>query len=269
MKNSAERIWPYKTLGVPTSPALVLLHGFLGNNDDWAETARLLSDSYFCIMPDLPGHGINTSRMPNAPISLIDFASELKSLINKLNLYNVNLLGYSMGGRLALTFAIQFPKLVNTLILESANPGIQESNLRRQRASEDAQRANQINKIGLDKFIDTWYEIPLFESLSQHGEKFNELKAKRKHNDATWAIKTIAELSPGVQPELWSSLNKVSMPTLFLAGQLDQKYTKLSARALGYNDLFKLVIIPNAGHNIHFEHPHEFFLQVIKFLNHN
>jgi 2-succinyl-6-hydroxy-2,4-cyclohexadiene-1-carboxylate synthase len=269
MQNNPEENWPYKTLGAPPSPALVFLHGFLGSSDDWDETARLLSDSYYCVMPDLPGHGLNNSRDPSTPISLRVFASELQSLLNKLRLNNINLIGYSMGGRLALTFAIQFPKLVKNLILESTNPGIKDSNLRKERAALDAKRAGEIEYFGLDKFIQNWYENPLFESLSQHGEKFNALKRKKKHNHAAWMSKIIAELSPGVQPELWSSLHQISMPTLLLAGQRDQKYTKLSKRALAQNNLFKIEIMRNAGHNIHFEQPNEFILQVKKFLNHN
>lgn len=248
-------IWPYQTIGDSYRPAIIFLHGFMGAGADWLSVAKNLADYFYCILPDLPGHGWNTGFPLTHPLDFATVADGLRQLIDRLGLAQVHLVGYSLGGRIALYTAICFPQLLTTLVIESANPGLETEPARLSRAALDDQRAEQIIADGMDTFVEQWYQLDLFRSLQTQPELLETIKVRRKKNDPRWTAKIIQELSPGRQPPLWDRLDSLPMPTLLLAGALDQTYTAMVTRMAQKMTGATIEIVPDAGHNIHLEQP--------------
>jgi len=258
--------WPYITAGNHDNETLLFLHGFMGSGRDWLPIAHHLEKDYYCVMPDLPGHGKNLNLAMDEPLGYNSLAAGLLSLAEKINIDKVSLIGYSMGGRLALFFAIQYAEKVQHLILESAHPGIIDEQARRKRAQIDEQRANQIRHFGIKAFVDSWYKMDFFRSMQQRSDEFAAMKIAREKNSPLWMAKVIHELSPGLQPALWDQLPKVMMDVLLIAGAQDSKYANTLKKAAQKLPQATINVIPNAGHNTHFEATKTFSKQIADFL---
>jgi 2-succinyl-6-hydroxy-2,4-cyclohexadiene-1-carboxylate synthase len=238
----------------------------MGCGADWLSLAERLADQFYCLMPDLPGHGRHLALPMEQPLSFQSLASGLENFLDRLKLEKVSLIGYSMGGRLALYAATTFPKRIQALVLEGVNPGLADEPARRERASADDRQAEYLLAHGIDAFVEQWYELELFSSLKNQPTLLDTLKAQRRHNEAGWLAKVISELSPGRQPPLWPALERLTMPVLLIAGALDTKYTRLTTQIKAQLPEAVVAIIPEAGHNTHLEQPEQFIRQVRIFL---
>lgn len=257
--------WPFQTLGDPSHPPICFLHGFLGQRQDWLPIAEALSPQFFCILPDLPGHGENPS--PSTPLSFDLLNEGLLALFDALALSHVHLVGYSMGGRAALSFAVHHPARVASLTLESASPGLTTPAERRTRAEEDARRAEAILTGGIEPFVEHWYTLPLFRSLENHPHARAQIIARRKQNNPAGVAQAVRDLSPGRQPSVWDQLPRLEMPVLLLAGALDGKYVSVSEQMAARVPHARLVIVPDAGHTVHLEQPVQFISKLENFIS--
>ncbi len=252
------RPWPCLTLGDSRLPRLVFLHGFLGRGADWESIATSFADRYYCVLPDLPGHGINTDIPLEALLNYKRLAKGLQTTLAQYGQQPVILAGYSLGGRIALYTSLRYPGLVRALILESTSPGIANPSARQERAQADNRRAERILSDGMSAFIDDWYNLPLFRSLQRRPALLEQIKQARQSNQPAWMAKVIRELSPGGQPFLGECLHEIAFPILLLAGSLDEKYAAgLRETAARIPDARSLVV-PLAGHIIHAERPARF-----------
>lgn len=252
------QIWPCRVEGKASQPGVVFLHGFMGSGADWLPVAKRLADQFYCLMPDLPGHGHNLDRPRTQRLTFDLIAEELCRLLDQLDAGRVNLVGYSMGGRLALYAALRYPKRFRKLVLEGANPGIKDSHIRRERAAVDDRRAERLLRQGIDTFVEEWYDMDLFRTLHQVPSLLSQVKAQRKTNHPEWAAKVIRELSPGRQPPLSDNLDGLSMPVMLVAGALDAKYSVLVTKMGQKIPQATVAIVPDAGHNVHLEQPARF-----------
>jgi 2-succinyl-6-hydroxy-2,4-cyclohexadiene-1-carboxylate synthase len=258
------RNWPTEVAGKPDKPAIVLLHGFLGSGRDWRQLSEQhLARDFFCVMPSLPGHA---EHPPSDPLNFDTVADGLYTRLRTFGLERINLVGYSMGGRLALYFALKYQSFVTRLALEGASPGIADSQARLARAAQDDERAIQLVQDGVEAFVDDWYQMDLFSSLRQHPELLAEVVGQRKQNNARWASIVIRELSPGRQPSLWSQLGELTIQVLLITGALDRKYATLSHEMEKYIPRARTEVIARAGHNVHLEQPGIFARHLKKFL---
>jgi 3-oxoadipate enol-lactonase len=112
--NSIQLAYERRGTGTP----LVLLHGFPLDHHLWDDVVPLLEDTFDIIVPDLRGFG--NSTMINAPHSMDDYASDIASLLNHLNIQKAAIVGHSMGGYVALAFARLYPERVSGLGLISS-----------------------------------------------------------------------------------------------------------------------------------------------------
>jgi len=206
------------TLGASFSPSIILLHGFLGSSNDWMEFAAQLSDHFVCVMPDLPGHGRSLSS-DSSDYTFMEMAQSIVAVAEMQGLEKPALLGYSMGGRVALYTALQFPDLFSGLILESACPGLVSESEREKRIAEDELRAQRIEDIGIDRFVEEWYEMPMFESIRRDDKRFDRLMARRKQADAAGMAMSLRIAGTGSQPSLWGRLDELMMPVLLVASR--------------------------------------------------
>ncbi|MBG7609495.1 MAG: 2-succinyl-6-hydroxy-2,4-cyclohexadiene-1-carboxylate synthase [Anaerolineae bacterium] len=259
--------WPYHSLGDPRKPTLLFLHGFMGSGLDWLPIAKYFKNDYFCIMPDLPGHGNNLNFEMNQVLDYSTLTEGLLVLLETNHFDQVSLIGYSMGGRLALYFAIHYAEKIKHLILESANPGIDDLQARSQRAQVDLQRSKLIEDGGIESFVDQWYQMEIFGSMQRQDKLFKAMKTARKENKSLWMAKFIRELSPGLQPTLWNQLSDLSMVTMLIAGALDEKYVRIVSKTAEKISQVTVRVIPNVGHSTHFEAPRDFCTIVANFLS--
>jgi len=259
-------IWTYHARGEPSRPPVVFLHGFMGAGADWLPLAENYANRFFCLMPDLPGHGRNIHLSLARPLDFESVANGLNLFLEQLNLNRVSLVGYSLGGRIALYAALKFPQKIRALVLESCHAGIVDEQARRERAEADDRQAEAVLAHGLETFVERWYEMDLFRTLQSQPQLLAEIKEKRKKNDLHWVAKTLKELSPGRQPPLWAKLGALPMQVLLIAGTLDTKYVELATKMSQQIPRARVEVIPGVGHNVHLEHPGQFAEVVSAFL---
>ncbi|MFI3132014.1 alpha/beta fold hydrolase, partial [Mammaliicoccus sciuri] len=130
-------------------PSIILLHGFISDHTSFHIVESTLRNKGLNVITiDLPGHGHDKSSYDE--IWSMDFiVSKIKEVIDYLELDKIYLHGYSMGGRVALSFAVQYSELLSGLILESASPGLKDSSDKQNRIEVDYNRATRIQEIGL------------------------------------------------------------------------------------------------------------------------
>ena len=246
-------------------PVILLLHGFMGSSNDFLEIISQLSKKFCCLTVDLTGHGKTRVfggeeyyNMPNIAIALI-------SLLDDLKIEKCYLFGYSMGGRLALYLAINFPTRFEEIILESASPGLKSKVERSLRYQSDLKLANKLENSNYEEFLSNWYSQPLFESLRQH-DNFEKVKQRRLENNRLELAKSLRNLGIGNQPSLWGKLSNHQIPTLLMVGEYDDKFQAINTEMAELCQVAKVKIIPESGHNIHWENPSEWIESIINFL---
>lgn len=260
-------IWPVARIGSPTLPQLVFLHGFLGHRQSWRAIAHALSPHYGSVLVDLPGHGGNILAEDRAPD--FDTASAgLLATLDSLLLEKPILIGYSLGGRVALHFTMCSPERVHALVLESASPGLEDAAERQIRAAHDDRLAEELRQQGLTRFLENWYQQPLFSSLAGRPELLTGIMVEHSNNNANQLALAISGFSPGRMQSLWHTLPQIEIPVLLLAGALDTKYTALLNHAAALLPQSELTICPDSGHNIHAEQPTWFLKTLTQFLHH-
>ena len=260
------QVWPIATWGRAELQPIVFLHGFMGAGSDWREICELLAEDYYCVCPDLPGHGANTARDFDAQLSLSELAIELHGLCAGLGLKAPIVVGYSLGGRVALHAALLHPNRMRALVLESTSPGLEAVLEREARSAFDHARAAALLADGVPAFTKAWYSAPLFHSLHRYPLLLAKLQAARATNNARWLSKVIRELSPGRAASAWAGLASITTRTLLAAGALDVQYTAYVQRMALLMPSANSLIVPNAGHNVHVEEPAAYVHAVRQFM---
>ncbi len=251
--------------GDSNNPPLLFLHGFLGCSSDWKFIAIELASYFHCISIDLPGHGISEVNNFRDSYSIENTSRYIVNLLQTNKLEKCNLLGYSMGGRIALYLAVHYPKYFDKIIIESAQPGIENELERNQRIDHDTQISQRLKSIPVSKFLEFWYSQPIFKTLKKH-KNFANLIQSRLNNNPQKLAKSIIEIGAGAQPSLWEDLGKIENACLLIAGEFDTKYQTIFSKM--YKEIYssKFVVIKNSGHNTHYENPDEFIKVIRKFL---
>lgn len=245
---------------------LVLLHGFSGSGANWAAQVEAFAPHFTVITVDLPGHGQTDSPASDSAHYAMHFAARsLLTILTMLQLERANLLGYSMGGRLALYTALYAPRRINRLVLESASPGLKTTAEREARIASDEALARRIETEGIAAFADYWTHLPLF--ATQPPEVRQRLHDQRLHNHPQGLANSLRGMGTGAQPSLWERLGQLSIPTLLLCGALDTKFAAINAEMHALIPASMLVTVPGAGHTIHAEQPGIFQAEVLRFLN--
>ena len=120
-------------------PIIIFLHGFMGNIHEFDEAIKLLFNDFSYLTIDLPGHGKTQVLGDDECYTMASTAQAIISLLDKLNINQCYLIGYSMGGRLALYLTLHFPQRFIKVVLESASPGLATEIKRLARIKSDAQ----------------------------------------------------------------------------------------------------------------------------------
>ncbi|MGN7401310.1 2-succinyl-6-hydroxy-2,4-cyclohexadiene-1-carboxylate synthase [Cytobacillus praedii] len=247
---------------------LVLLHGFTGNAGSWRKLKPHFERYSDVLAIDIVGHGKTGAPADISRYTITSAARDIDWILEKAGIEKANILGYSMGGRLALTFALTYPNKVGKLILESASPGLEEEDQRAARRIQDDKLAVRIQEDGIPSFINFWENIPLFDTQKRLAENIQaEIRKQRLANSQIGLINSLKGMGTGSQPSWWKRLNELNMPVLLLTGSLDEKFCQIADRMHGKMKNASRITISDCGHAIHVEKPKMFGTIVNEFLS--
>lgn len=237
-------------------PPVVLLHGFTGSTTTWNTFIARWKEQFRLLVVDLPGHG---KTVIHSPRTMEDCCSDIQKLLHHLQLPKVHIVGYSMGGRTALSFAMLFPEQVASLILESASPGLASSDEQQKRKANDEKLAQRIEQEGIKNFVDFWEDIPLFETQKCLPDSVaKSLRNERLGQTEEGLVHSLRFMGTGSQPSWWDRLSLLMKPVLLLAGAQDEKFIRINAEMHKFLPTSELKVVDNTGHAIHVEEPEIF-----------
>jgi len=255
----------YYSAGNPEKQCIIFFYVFLGSGLDWEEIIDRLSSDFYCLAIDLPGHGKTRVHGSITAYSMESFAGSFTRFVKSSGIMNPSLVGYSMGGRLAMFLTVSVHNLWSAAVFESATPGLRKEKQRVERQTKDNKIAKRLEKEKLEDFIADWYQQTLFQTLEK-SKNFNSIVKRRRNNNSEELAKSLKMMGVGVQPSLWNACRTINIPILLLTGEFDRKFCSIIKDMNTINSDFNLEIIKNAGHNVHLEQPDAYFKQIHKFL---
>ncbi|MGD2045825.1 MAG: 2-succinyl-6-hydroxy-2,4-cyclohexadiene-1-carboxylate synthase [Gemmatimonadota bacterium] len=243
----------------------VLLHGFAGSSAMWGDDVvdGLAGAGLPPVLVDLPGHGGDAGNSDPAAFTL---SATLERVASRGD-WPADVVGYSMGARLALHFTAANPGRVRRLVLESGSPGLATEAERADRRRADRELADEIVEHGIEAFVDSWEARPIFETRRALGAEIRERqRTLRLRNDPRSLAAALAGFGTGALPSLWESLTGIETPTLLVVGALDRKFVGIAERMAGLMPDARVVVVPGAGHTVHLERPAAWLAAVTAFL---
>jgi len=240
-------------------PPLLLLHGFTGSVRAWDAVRPALAAAGRTVALDLIGHGRSAAPADAQRYTLEWSTRDLSRLLDGLRLDVVDVLGYSMGGRVALHFAAQAPERVRTLILESASPGIEDDQERQRRVQSDALLAERILRDGISAFVAEWERVPLLATAPHVAEGVRlRHTALRLDNDPLGLANSLRGMGAGQQTPLWPVLPQLPARVVLIVGERDARYCAIAQRMHALLPASQLAVVPEAGHTVHVDQPEAF-----------
>lgn len=256
-----------------SGPRLVLVHGFTQTSRLWGKFGDLLAAQRQTISVDLPGHGSDQSASIRADIqgcarilietigdliapdaSFVDDASDkyYNGDGSDNHAFEFDLLGYSLGARVALQTALMYPKNIRRLILISGTPGIIDQDQRSIRKDRDNELATRLEESkDTEGFLRGWLSSPMFSRLSVEEANLKE----RLRNSADGLASSLRLAGTGTQVPLWDLLAQLEVPTLLVTGMTDIKFTSIANNMTVATSKCTLSVVPGAGHAVHLEQP--------------
>lgn len=248
-------------------PPVLLLHGFTGNGDSWSRlTVDWLTPAQW-VAVDLLGHGQTDAPVDPARYAMAQTVADLADLMTQLGHAQFDCVGYSMGGRVALSLALAHPSRVRSLTLESASPGLRAETERAVRRDVDAQLADFIEHSGVPAFVERWERLPLFSSQMRLAPAvWARQRANRLSQRAVGLANSLRGVGTGSQPSWWGNLGNLTLPVLLVTGELDEKYTAIGFEMAAMLPNVRHIHVPDAGHTVHLERPDVFAAVVADFI---
>lgn len=235
---------------------VIFIHGFTGSA---AAMAPLVSRLDGCrrIAVDLIGHGRSPSPTDLAPYGVEAMAASVAALGAGIADGPCHVVGYSMGGRVALTLASAHPQVCRSLTLISATAGITDEAERAQRRQADEALADRIGQHGLARFVDEWMGLPMWDSLkaSLSAEAWQASMRQRRDCNPVGLANSLRAAGTGSMTPLWDRLNGLDVPTLVICGELDTKFVEIGRRMSELLPRSELAVLPGVGHAVHLEAP--------------
>lgn len=165
------------------------------------------------------------------------------------------LLGYSMGGRMALRYLARYGVgKISGLILIGASAGLANAAERRTRRHADHTLAARIEAGGIDAFIQHWNSLPLIASQRQ-SPHFTQLQQMRRANSPHSLAASLRGIGTGAVAPVHSRLPQITVPCLLITGAQDSKFTAAATQMTAALPHAQHVTINQAGHAPHWENP--------------
>lgn len=239
--------------------ALVLLHGLLGDGNDWQPVIDRLP-GHHCIALDLPGHGQHHELRVN------DFEQSHQWLCRELASRGIErylLVGYSLGGRLALYHASREPAGLSGLLLENCHPGLPAVE-RAARIAHDESWAERFEREPLADVLEDWYRQGVFADLDE-AARARQI-ARRLGNDGKAVATMLRATSLGKQPDLASWLAQGGLPVTYVSGKRDHKFHQLACLMASQHRKINHLEL-DGGHNLHAHQPEAFARLLAEWVN--
>lgn len=257
--------WHHQTGRSEKATPIVFLHGLLGSQQDWQpvidelQKAELQKSPQFQPLTiDLPFHGLS------AEVRCRDFV-EMRHLLDQTLTHCLGeqpfyLVGYSLGGRVAMDYVLNMPaKNLLGVVLEGANVGLNREQERQSRQLNDQKWAVRFRQEPIEQVLKDWYQQAVFADLEESKRSF--LIEKRRMNSGTRIAEMLEATGLAKQPYYLDLLKEAQTikNILFFIGERDQKF-----RQMVEQNQFTHQIISQAGHNAHQANPSEFVRKLIQ-----
>lgn len=251
-----------------TKKTVIFLHGFTGSLEDWRSVSSSFDTIFNYVGIDLIGHGKSESPENVEKYRASEIVKQIDDVLVHLAVNKIILLGYSMGGRAALNFAVKRPGKVEALILESTTPGIKDENLRNERIKNDAKLVNYLEEYSIEEFAEFWINQDVFNTQRRFSEvKRKEIKRTKIQNSKTGLINSLLGFGTGKMQPLFDDIKNINGKTLLITGELDTKFTAINSEIVNIFPNAEHKIIKYAGHNTHLEETKTFVKTVNNFLS--
>jgi 2-succinyl-6-hydroxy-2,4-cyclohexadiene-1-carboxylate synthase len=227
---------------------VLFIPGFMQRGDAWRPVAELLPERYPSTLLDHAEHTFE-GRMREIA------ASGARVLV-----------GYSLGGRLALRAALRSPDSFTAVVLVGSTAGIEEGPLRVQRAEADEKLASWIEAMPIEDIVSLWERQPLF--ADQSDALIEEQRPGRLSQDPRSLALLLRTAGQGVLDPVWHELSTLEVPLLAIAGARDEGYTAAAKRMARIAPNARVAIVEDAGHAAHLQRPEEVAGLIADFLNH-
>jgi 2-succinyl-6-hydroxy-2,4-cyclohexadiene-1-carboxylate synthase len=225
---------------------LVLLHGFTNTGESWDQVVAALPERYRPRAPDIRGHGAASAVRP---VSMPGVVADVGALAPG----PFDLVGYSMGGRLALHVAVAVPARVGRLVLIGASPGIADDAARAERRAADDALADEVEAMTIEAFADRWAQTAVL--ADQPPEVQARVQAERLRNTPAGLAAALRGLGTGALPSLWDRLGELSARVEIVVGERDEKFQAIAGEMVGALPDARVHVIAGAGHAVHLEAP--------------
>lgn len=236
---------------------IVALHGFLGLPNDWQKLKTAIQKS----VKECEFQSINLyeSEMIGAE-SLEEWAKTFNENQKDKHVERNILVGYSLGGRLALHAALDKPGLWDEIVLISAHPGLTDFGEIHSRMMSDIDWSAKFREMSWNELIHSWNDQPVFNGTT-------EPKRKEKDYNRDHLIHMIKDWSLAQHEVHEEALIPLKPKLRWYAGEKDQKYLNLfeNLKAQGFID--ELHVVKGAGHRIIFDNPEGLARQLVSDLN--
>ncbi len=240
-----------------SAPPLVVLHGFTGSARTMDVVAGPLAVGRRALGVDLVGHGHSDAPANVDAYRMEACVDQILAVVGDLRTGPVDLVGYSMGGRVALSLAVTAPDAIRSLVLIGASAGLSDPAEAEARRAADERLATSIETDGLPAFVDRWMGLPMWRSLEAAvgPEGWAGSRRQRLDSDPAGLALSLRGMGTGAQPPVHDQLIAVDRPVLVLAGELDTKFTTVAHELGAALPLARVEIVPGAGHAAHQERP--------------
>ncbi len=225
---------------------IVLLHGFTHTGASWEPVMRRLGERYKALAPDIRGHGSAASAEPATLAAVID---DVRGCVSG----PFTLVGYSMGGRIALHVALAEPARVKRLVLIGASPGIDDKAERDERRRADEALADEIEHSTIEAFARRWATTPVL--AGQPASVRERVYEDRLRNTPNGLAAALRGLGTGALPSLWDQLEDIRAPTILIVGERDEKFRATAERMSSLLHDPRVEVVAGAGHAVHLEAP--------------
>ena len=242
----------YHGVAAGNGPPLLLLHGFTGHGQSLEPVSRILFKQFSLLAIDLPGHG-RTRAIPDPNAKFGEVLADLHDATRRWHAHPLHMVGYSMGGRVALGFACRFPDAVTSLTLLGASPGIADPAQRHARSALDRDLARYMAETPGGVFERYWESLSLFGGGTPSGtSECNQVASRNTRRG--WA-RSLGLLGTGSQPSYWHHLPHLDRPVQLIAGARDNKFRHIAEAMSKHLPNSRIRTVPHAGHRVHLDNP--------------
>jgi 2-succinyl-6-hydroxy-2,4-cyclohexadiene-1-carboxylate synthase len=229
---------------------VLFIPGFMQRGDAWRPVAELLPERYPSTTLDHREH---------------DYAGRLAEIAEAGE--GAVLVGYSLGGRLALRAAIRDPGRYGGLVTVGAAAGIEDAATRSDRARADERLAAWMEGAPIDDVVAIWERQPLFADQSE--SLVEEQRPGRLSHDPGALARVLRTAGQGVLEPVWHELLRLDLPVLAIAGARDDAYAGAARRIADLAPRGRAAIVEEAGHAPQLQRPAEVARLLVEFLDHD